>query len=194
VASDNPLNPDNQAEALEQAILDRFRSDRTLESLIEKGILKDQNFLISAQPSISNSSCLACHETSAKAPPEIVKQYGTKSGFGYEPDQVVGGIFVGVPLGNVNQTIFNRSLLATTLLTVFFSILFLSVNQLVQRLILNPLTQITQAACEVSQGNLEQNVDLKRQDEIGDLANAFELMRRSLITATNRLRKNLGKQ
>lgn len=62
-------------------------------------------------------------------------------------------------------------------------------DQLIQRFIIKPVTHISRLAREVSGGVLEQEIKSSRTDEIGELAKAVELMRRSLVSATNRLRK-----
>ncbi len=189
VTSDNPLNPDNRPEPIEQKILESFREDRNLESLIIQGRVQNNNYLISAQPSISQQSCLLCHSKPENSPPNIAKEYKGTSGYGYELDQVVGANVVGVPIGNVNQIIFQRSLTAFISLTILFSLIFFIINRLMQRLILKPIINLSHSAQEITDGNLDKEISLARQDEIGQLANSLDLMRRSIITATKRFKK-----
>ena len=67
--------------------------------------------------------------------------------------------------------------------------LFIVVNVLVKRLILEPIVDITRVATAVSKGDINRAVTVaERDDEIADLAQAFELMRRSLITAMKHLK------
>lgn len=188
-ASDNPLNPQNLPEPLEQKLLDRFRIERNLDSLTEEGRIRGKTFLVSSRPSVSKESCLRCHASPQSAPALIRQQYGTESGYDYTTDQVVGVSVVGVPISNIYSLILRRSLVAITALTLLFSIVFIIVSQQVQRFILRPIIYITQIAREISSGNLEQEIVVQQHDEIGELANAFELMRRSLLMATRRLRK-----
>jgi HAMP domain-containing protein len=194
VFSDNPLNPENLPQPVEKQLLERFRKDRKLENLVEEGRIQGKTFLVSSKPSLSKAECLKCHGTFEAAPSEIQQQYGNKTGFGYKEDEVVGASVVGVPLGSVNQLVVTRSLMAAAVLTLFFSVIFAVINQLVQRLVLRPVVNITQVALDVSSGNLEREITTNKRDEIGELANAFELMRRSLLTVTNRLRKRGGSE
>lgn len=189
VASDNPLNPENLPEPLEKQLLQTFRDDRSLKDLIKEGQIEGKSYLVSSRPSVSKDSCLRCHSTAAAAPKEITDLYKAGTGFGYVTGQVVGASVVGVPLQDVKSLAFRRSLIAFVVLTALFSVIFVLMDQLIQRLIIKPVTHISRLAKEVSEGVLEQEIRSRRQDEIGELAHAVELMRRSLVAATNRLRK-----
>lgn len=192
--SDNPLNPTNFPEPLEQGILQQFRDDSDLKVLIQEGTLKGRRFLTSSRPSVSKASCLECHGGIDKAPKEIVAAYGTDSGFNYPETGVVGASIVGVPLDNLKAIILQRSLTAAGLVSLLFGGLFLMINRLVQRLVLRPVAGITEMALDVSGGNLDREIIMERKDEIGELANSFELIRRSLVTATNLLYKQRQKK
>lgn len=192
--SDNPLNPRNYPEPFEENLLERFRDDSDLKTLIQEGTIKGRRFLTSSRPSVSKASCLECHGGIDKAPKEIVDTYGTNSGFNYPEEGVVGASIVGVPLANLTTIILQRSLTAASLVAVLFGGLFVMINRLVQRLVLNPVAGITEVALDVSGGNLEREIIMERQDEIGELANSFELIRRSLVTATNLLYRQRQKK
>ena len=43
-------------------------------------------------------SCLTCHSTPDKAPPEMIKLYGTANGFGWKLDEIIGAQVVSVPM------------------------------------------------------------------------------------------------
>ena len=187
--SDNPLNPANQARGLEISLLDQFREDRKLDSINTDGIIDGRNYLVSSAPKISKKGCLRCHGDPADAPRDVTIGYGTESGYGYRSDEVVGVSVVGVPLEDVQRLAIERSLFVIGGITVLFALLFIVVNQLVKQLILSPIASITELAKAVSQGDIGREVAVvRRNDEISELANAFELMRRSLVTAMKRMR------
>lgn len=189
VVSDNPLNSENSPTPFEEKILETFRQDRNIDNIVLEGSINDRQFLVSSRPSVSRESCLLCHGTPDKAPKEIIDAYGTESGFGYENNAVVGASVVGVPINNVNQIILVRSLIAFAFISVLFSIIFFSIDRLVRFLLLKPIIKISHIARSVSEGNLDQSISTKRQDEIGELVKSFELMRRSLVTASKRIRR-----
>jgi len=189
VASDNPLNPENLPQPLEEKLLEVFRNNRDLKDLVKEGEIEGKKYLVSSRPSVSKDSCLKCHGTVAAAPTEITDLYKAGTGFGYVSDQVVGASVVGVPLQDVKSLAFQRSMIAFVILTVLFSIIFVLMDRLIQRFIIRPVTHISRLAREISAGALEQEITSNRKDEIGELSQAVELMRRSLVAATNRLRK-----
>jgi methyl-accepting chemotaxis protein len=188
--SDNPLNPKNEARGIEVELLNQFRNDRDMGVVNTTGDIDGQTYLVTSASMVSKKGCLRCHGKPELAPPDIKAKYSGDKGFYYRTDEVVGVSVVGVPLGDVQSLTINRSLIVIGGITVLFAILFLLVNILVRRLILQPITEITTVAIAVSRGDISREVEVEdRKDEIADLANAFELMRRSLITAMKRLKR-----
>jgi HAMP domain-containing protein len=189
--SDNPLNPSNKAEGLELELLKWFRSNRGMESLSKKGEIDGRPYLVSAAPKVSKKGCLRCHGEPELAPEDVKAAYGAGSGFGYRPSDVVGVSVVGVPLEDVQSLAIRRSLVVIGAITLLFTILFLVVNLLVRRLILEPIMEISAVATAVSHGDIKREMRVQdRKDEISELANAFELMRRSLVAAMKRMKRN----
>jgi HAMP domain-containing protein len=99
---------------------------------------------------------------------------------------VVGVNLVGVPLGNVNALAMERSLAVVGLLTGLFGVLMFTMQFSVRRNIIRPLVEIASSAQAVSQGDMGRRIETNRNDEIGELARAFELMRRSLQSMMRR--------
>jgi HAMP domain-containing protein len=189
-SSDNPLNPDNAAEGLELELLNRFRNDRSLESLNMTGEIDSQKYLVSSAPKVSKKGCLRCHGEPEVAPLDVKETYSAKSGFGYKPGEVVGVSVVGVPLEDVQSLSVQRGLMIIGSITLLFAMLFLILNTLVRRLMLKPIISITTIAKAVSRGDVGREMPMRnRNDEIEDLAIAFELLRRSLVAAIKRMRR-----
>lgn len=189
-ASDNPLNQDNLVQGMEQDLLQQFRDDRNLQSLNSTGIIDGKSYLVSSAPKISKKGCLRCHGDPATAPMDVTATYGKQTGYGYRSDDVVGVSLVGVPLADVQSLAIQRSLIVIGAITLIFTLLFVIVNQLVRRLILVPVLEITEVAKAVSKGDIHREMSVgKGNDEIAELTNAFELMRRSLLTAMKRMKR-----
>jgi len=186
--SDNPLNPKNNPQPFEQQLLSRFRADRNLGELTETGTINGQRMLVSAAPKESQKGCLRCHGEPGKAPEEIKSSYGETYGYYYKVGDVVGVSLVGVPLENVQTVATQRSLVAIGLLTALFAIIFLSINILVRRTLVKPILAISQDARAISQGRMDQPVEIDRNDEVGDLAHSIELLRRSFVQAMKRMK------
>jgi HAMP domain-containing protein len=186
--SDNPLNPKNNPQPFEQQLLSRFRADRDLGEITQAGAIGGQRMLVSAAPKESKKGCLRCHGDPATAPEEIKSSYGETYGYYYKVGDVVGVSLVGVPLEDVQAVATERSLMAIGLLTVLFAIIFLSVNLLVRRTLVNPILEISREAQAISQGRMDRPVETDRNDEVGDLAHSIELLRRSFVQAMKRMR------
>lgn len=181
VASDNPLNKMNVPEPLETQFLAQYRADKELKQITQIGEIKGKNFLVSSRPSIAHQECMICHGEPTEAPALITNKYGTAKGYHYKLNSVVGTIGVGVPLADINTIAMQRGMVAVGFITLIFGLIFIIINTLVKKSILEPITGITQAAVALSKGNLDQEINIKQDgSEIGELANSFELLRRSL--------------
>ncbi len=100
-ASPNPLNPDHRPTAFEQRLLDRFRDNRKLDKL--EGIVRTARGEVYyvARPIVAEKRCLKCHGDPQNAPYAIRERYGTESGFGWKPGEVVGLLMVSVPVADI---------------------------------------------------------------------------------------------
>jgi len=189
IVSDNPLNTQNVPDGLEKDVLQRLRADTKKKHVVEEGTIKGKQFLISAAPAKASKGCMTCHGKPEEAPKAIVEKYGDKTGYGWKVDDIVGASLVGVPLANVNSLVLQRFLVIFGILTVLFTVILVLLNGLVRRTIIRPIVTITQAAYAISHGKVNQPLVSRRRDEIGDLVNSFELMRRSITVATERMAK-----
>lgn len=190
VASDNPLNLDNEPEPLEESLLERYRADPQVESIVETGVIQGQNFLVSSRPSKAKQGCLVCHGLPAEAPEPLKKKYGTESGYGYSVGEVVGVMTVGVPLQDVNTLVIQRSLAAMAVLALLFSVIAVIISAIVKRSIIAPVVDITEVATALSKGELNSKISQDQDTvELGELAAAFERLRLSVAAAMKRLQR-----
>lgn len=104
----------------------------------------------------------------------------------------MGATVVGVPLADINTLVLQRSMVVVVSLSVLFALVLTLVNLMVRRSIINPLAAITAHANDVSRGNFNAvfDKDSLSDDEIGELAISFDLMRRSMLLAAKRLKGN----
>ncbi|MFD0943113.1 sensor histidine kinase [Savagea faecisuis] len=92
---------------------------------------------------------------------------------------LVGFIYMYIPLATI-QVVFQQSIpLLAFVGTLFFLLLFLIVNR-VWISMFEPLRQLQVLSKEVSKGNYSSRLQLDREDEVGQLANAFNAMSLSL--------------
>lgn len=125
----NPTNKRDNAAPWEERIIRKFIDDSKLDKLIGSRYVKKKKFLYIAHPiKITDSSCLECHSTPEQAPASMVAKYGSKNGFGWKLNEIVGTQMVLVPYTLpdliANQT-FKRVIAYTILI---FLALFIVIN------------------------------------------------------------------
>lgn len=189
MVSDNPLNAENLPEGLEKDVLEQLRQANSDNGVIQTGSIRGNNYLISAAPTRVKADCLLCHGDPTAAPSEITEKYGTSTGFGWKPGTIAGATLVGVPLANLNMAVLKRSGIVIGIITVLFAGVLIVLNRVVQRNIIQPILNITEAAQAVSLGRSNEPLVSERDDEIGALTRAFELMRRSINIASSQIAK-----
>src|SRR4029078_8556268 len=75
-------------------------------------------------------------------------------------------------------------------LTVVFAVLFVILNMMLTALIVQPITQLSAAADQISRGKLDiAELPAKGKDEVSQLGQAFNRMRRSLEKAISLIDK-----
>ena len=190
IFSDNPLNPEDFPDVLEKELLQRFRQYKQLESIVETGLIQGQQYLLSSAPATTKKCCLLCWGDPARAPLAISKKYGVDSGYGWKVGDVVGSSAVGVPLANINSIAIKRTLYALLVLAIVFEVLYLYINTIVSRRLVGPIKDIADKAKKISREDLREALDSDRDDEIGELANSFAMMRRNFISLVRRIKAN----
>jgi hypothetical protein len=94
----NPTNPRDRASDWERYVIDQFRSGAVQNEFIGTFEIPSGASLFLAQPiRVNNAGCLECHSTADKAPPEMVRLYGTTNGFGWHLNEIVGAQIVSMP-------------------------------------------------------------------------------------------------
>ncbi len=95
----NPTNPRDRATDWETDIVNQFRGNAALPEYLGTRDTPTGAALVLARPiQIKNVSCLTCHSTPDKAPPEMMKQYSSANGFGWKMDEIIGAQVVSVPM------------------------------------------------------------------------------------------------
>ncbi|WJY28952.1 MULTISPECIES: sensor histidine kinase [Sporosarcina] len=103
-------------------------------------------------------------------------------------DSLIGFIYIYVPLAAI-QDVFAESIPLLAAVGIgFFLILFLLINR-VWASLFKPLRKIEDLAANVSHGDYSGRIETKRDDEIGQLASAFNVMSSSLEAQEERKRE-----
>jgi HAMP domain-containing protein len=187
----NPTNPRNRAVEWEADIVNAFRNAPDRAEISGMRETPTGRSLYLARPfQIKDPNCLACHTTAEMAPAAMVKIYGPNNGFGWKLNEVIGAQIVSVPMDLPIKNANRAFVTFMTSLTVVFAVLFVILNVMLTMLIVQPITRLSDAADQISKGKLDAaEFPDKGRDEVSQLGQAFNRMRRSLEKAISLIDK-----
>lgn len=187
-ASPNPLNPDSLSDALEDEVIKAFEEGEYEEW---KGFTTRDGvrFYAVAKPLTAASDCISCHDTPEVAHPSQVEAYGSRSGYGYLEGDVVGARFIYVPIDVIQQEAIRRIAYFSAAFSVFFLLVLFAVDRFIVSSVVRPIEHIVEVAENISRGRLDCKFEVKTNDEIKLLADAFDRMKVSLAKAMDILRQ-----
>jgi protein-histidine pros-kinase len=187
----NPTNPRNRAVEWETDIVNAFRADPARPEISGMRDTPTGRSLYLARPfQIKDQACLACHTTPEMAPPAMVKIYGPANGFGWKLNEVIGAQIVSVPMDLPIRNANRAFVTFMSSLAVVFAVLFVILNMMLTAMIVQPITQLSAAAEQISKGRLDAaEFPDTGKDEVSQLGQAFNRMRRSLEKAISLIDK-----
>lgn len=184
----NPTNPADRATDWEADIINMFRNNPSLKEFSTVRQAVAGPVLVVARPVNVDRSCLECHSVPSAAPASMIDLYGSSNGFGWNLGTTVGAQIVSVPMSVPLERATRIFLLFLGGLTVVFAVVLLLLNLLLSYVIIRPMRRISATATEVSLGNMDApEIEPKGRDEVAELAQAFNRMRRSLANAMRML-------
>jgi methyl-accepting chemotaxis protein len=181
----NPTNPRNRAVDWENDILNGFRTASAASEVSGMRDTPTGRSLYLARPlQIKDQACLSCHSTPDAAPPAMLKLYGSTNGFGWKHMEVVAAQIVSVPMDLPIRNANHAFVTFMSSLTVVFVVLFVLLNVMLTLFIVHPITELSHAADMISKGKVDlPDFSDKGHDEVSQLGQAFNRMRRSLEKA-----------
>ncbi|MCK9172287.1 MAG: DUF3365 domain-containing protein [Desulfuromonas thiophila] len=187
-ASPNPLNPESLADAFEDGVISDFEDGRYTQW---KGFTEREGvqFYAVARPLIAGSDCISCHDVPEVAHPSQVERYGTRSGYGYVEGDVVGARFIYVPVELIKEQAYSRIIYFSIAFSIFFLVVMFAVDRFIVSSIVKPIEHIVSVSENISRGKLDCQFNVKTNDEIRLLADAFDRMKVSLSKAMDILRQ-----
>ncbi|MGB3640950.1 MAG: DUF3365 domain-containing protein [Rivularia sp. (in: cyanobacteria)] len=186
----NPTNLRDKADDFEADIVKRFRGEPDTKSISGFRNKNGIQLYYTAKPfQIKNESCLRCHTTLDKAPKSQINTYGTENGYGWKLNEIVATQIVYVPAQSVFDNASRSFIIVMGVVVMIFTVAVVIMNQLLKRTVLGRIKRIATVAEQVSIGDMDASFGRQRNDEIGDLAEAFNRMKYSLEIAMNMLNK-----
>lgn len=181
-------NPRNRPDEFEEAALRQFETKLSEARLAgreaqfygidndvwEPALMGERQVYRYMKPIYIRKQCLHCHGDRAAAPAYVRDNY--EGGYGYRTGDLRGALSIIVPADAVTQAQTGNIIF---MFLIGFGAILLSIGAvifLIQRLIAVPLQKIVGSARSVSQGNLTEKVSYEADDEIGELADSFNLM------------------
>jgi two-component system NtrC family sensor kinase len=104
-----------------------------------------------------------------------------------EDQRVLGLIEADLSLDRLDTVIRNQRLALTLYVAGFLLVISISVFSILRRFVAKPVTLMAQGMERVAGGDLDYHLEIDSQDEIGELANAFNAMTYDLKKAKNEL-------
>jgi protein-histidine pros-kinase len=185
----NPTNPRDRAVAWEEDIVSTFKKSADLKEFIGERETPTGTALYIARPIvITNPACLACHSTPDAAPKTLIDKYGPGNGFGWTLNEPLGAQLVSVPMTLPMRQADHALLVVMGVLTGVFLLIGATLNFMLWRLVIRPVSALSGIADRVSLGEFEApEFAVKSNDEIGVLSESFNRMRTSLAHAMKML-------
>lgn len=94
-------------------------------------------------------------------------------------DQLIGFIYIYVPLAAI-QDVFKESIPLLIIIGLVFFCLLLAIVSSFWRSLFNPLNQLEQQAIQIANGQYGGQVEIRHDDEVGQVAKTFNMMSESL--------------
>ena len=185
----NPTNPRDRAQDWEEDVIQQFKQQPTRTEFIGQRDTPSGPSMFIARPiRISNAACLRCHSTVEAAPKPMVEKYGPANGFGWTLNETLGAQVVSVPMALPLARADKAFGVVMMLLAGVFLLIGLTLNLMLWKLVIQPVSRLSALSDRVSLGELDApDFPIKSKDEIGVLAESFARMRKSLVTAMKML-------
>jgi protein-histidine pros-kinase len=184
----NPTNPQDRAVDWEADIIEDFRAHPDTQEISFVRNTATGPMLELARPLVNKAACLECHDTAATAPPSMIALYGSQNGFGWKPGEIIGAQVVSVPMSASAVRAEHIRQLFIIPFAAFLVLLFVSVNVLLNFVVIRPIERIAKTAEAISMGEINTpEYHYPGKDQIGRLAASFNRMHRSLIEALRML-------
>lgn len=130
----NPTNPRDLAVNWEKEIINEFIASKEDATKIgERETLTGRSLYIARPIRIKKAGCLVCHSTPDAAPQTMIELYGSKNGFGWKLNEVVGAAVVVVPLTAAIQGAQKTAFIFMGILLLIFTVIVIVANIILRR-------------------------------------------------------------
>lgn len=170
-------NPDNRPDNFERELLNSFKSPGQKEvwQVSREGGKKSLRYLL---PMVADKSCLTCHGRYEEAPGFIQLRFPKEHfSYGYQVGEIIGAVSVAVPMESLYSQIrhnLKRDIIYDGIVMTIFIII---TGWILHKTIITPVKKVAVSISEVARtGNFSQRIELKRNDEIGELIHSYNIL------------------
>jgi len=172
--SDQPRNPEHQADALELEIMEYFRQEDK-EDIVFKPFANKygEKYYIYARPIWIKKRCLKCHSKPENAPKTIRERYDTA--YNYKLGDLRGILSIKMPAAAIEEralAIFynNAKIQFLAMLIIFILIMFIIRNSLIK-----PINLLSHAIIDISNGDYSKRIN-GLDGEFEDIQKSYNIM------------------
>ncbi len=175
----SPLNPKNTPNQMEKKIINYFRQTKS-DSYEGIETLNNQRFFIKASAVKVKAKCLRCHGTLSAMPASVKEIYKPSRDPQWKVGNVQGGIFVYVPFETILLKAQIQGIIKGLVAFVVNILIVGVILVLLNRYVFKPVEVLREHADKISRGEIDDEIPIQSDDEIGQLGKAFERMRVSI--------------
>ncbi|MDI1471977.1 MAG: DUF3365 domain-containing protein [Thermodesulfovibrio sp.] len=189
--STEPINPNHKADGVYLKLIHFFRNNNGKE--LWSGILKVDNeeILIMAKPVIVENGCLVCHGKIKDAPQALLEMYPRSRDFQWKVGDIMGVEAVSAPIASTLVEI--KGIAVSTFLfgATSLILLFIALQGIFWNFVVKPLKNLSSLFKGIVEGTepLNQKIEVKTKDEIGELIFSFNQMAIHLYEAQEATKK-----
>ncbi|MFH1028030.1 MAG: DUF3365 domain-containing protein, partial [Pseudomonadota bacterium] len=170
-------NPDNRPDSFEKELLNAFKGPGQKEvwQVSDVAGKKSLRYLL---PMIADKSCLTCHGSYETAPGFIQERFPKDHfSYGYQVGEIIGAVSVAVPMESLYSQIRHNLKRDVIYDGIVMTIFIIITGWILHRTIITPVKKVAASISEVAlTGNFSQRIELKRNDEIGELIHSYNIL------------------
>ena len=186
--SDQPRNPENQADADELKAMAWYRGNpRATERLDRVRSADGKTYLLYSAPIWVEPSCLKCHGNEEAAPPSIREAYS--SAYGYQVGELRGLVSIKVPTEKYDRRFMEVWAQQILKSLIGYGLVLMLIGYLLEKLIIARLAGLKNGAAQIASGNYAFRLPVNSADELCRLAAAFNDMAAQIESRDQRLTK-----
>lgn len=189
--STEPINPEHKADEIHAELIRYFYENKDKEFWSGIKRIGNQDILIMAKPVITEKSCLICHGKKDAAPKSLLKMFPRSKDFTWKEGDIMGIEAVYLPIATTLVEI--KGIAISTFLFGLVSLIFLfiTLQGAFWNFVIKPLKSLSTLFKGIVNGTepLNQKIEVKTEDEIGELIYSFNQMAKFLYEAQEATKK-----